>query len=192
MYNFFEIYQKIHMRLIKITFLLSFITVISSISVPAFASNDSFSEKLNSLTEQELSYPYLTERGGSIQDETIAGIKLGDKMDDVVRLWGKPRLIWMRDNDIVQLTFFNSNFIFRNDQLISIGIHSVDLPNLVLKEGISFKSKITDLEKVFPSGKVETVVLDIQVFNVEISDRLNGRFQMGSDGKIIAITIERP
>ena len=73
-----------------------------------------------------------------------------------------------------------------------MSIHSADFPNLILKEGVSFKSKIRDLQKLFPRGKLEEVGYGIEVFEVGINDRLNASFQMGYDGEVISITIERP
>jgi hypothetical protein len=164
--------------------------------VSGVAAEEDFYKSLMALTtpSQRMSLALKEKLEGQQYDpvESLAGVKLGMTMSQVVKVWGKPNFIWMQPlNDITQLQMRYSHFEFRRDKLIGISIHSASLPGLKLKNGISFKSTLDDVKKTYPSAQVSEAAHILQSVAVELKDGYRMDFMFDRGGKMIAMRVKR-
>lgn len=133
----------------------------------------------------------ITKNGPLPISEGLAGVKFGMSMQDVVQVWGKPKIIWMQDADITQITICNSNFTFKRDVLYEVAIHSSDLPKYSMMGGqIQMDEACKKLIEIFPGA--QSIHVDIpEIDQVELHDELKVSVQK-MENKVIAITVSRP
>ena len=67
----------------------------------------------------------------------VAGVNLGTSMSDAVKLWGKPRSLFLSCGGGPQLAFGNGSLGFRGDRVVRITICPKDIP------GLHFGSSLT-------------------------------------------------
>jgi hypothetical protein len=116
--------------------------------------SDSFYGQLTSLlTRQTLKLrPKASERDVNLieVEKGAAGVVFGASMDDVVAIWGKPSGLHIQGRrDIWDLYIGACRFGFIENELVSIGIHSVTIDKAHFENGIGFKSSFDDVLSAF-------------------------------------------
>lgn len=133
----------------------------------AYESSGSYYERLAALSSgnKELSPAATQEFEATAYDplEGLGGVKLGMSMEDVIGIWGLPKRICIQNAATVLSIARGSQFSFVENELVSVKIHSVDLPGMKLSNGLDFSYSPSQLSSLYktrnPRGR--TYVADL-------------------------------
>jgi hypothetical protein len=148
--------------------------VLSVFSVPgcedasaAYESSGSYYERLAALSsgDKELSPAATQEFEATAYDplEGLAGVKLGMSMEDVIGIWGLPKRICIQNAATVLSIARGSQFSFVENELVSVKIHSADLPGMKLSNGLDFSYSPSQLSSLYKTRNLRgrTYVADL-------------------------------
>jgi len=145
-------------------------------SVIAAEGAGSFYEQLESLSsgDKELSSAATQELEATAYDprEGLAGVKLGMSMEDVIGVWGTPKRICMQASVTVLSIGRGSQFSFKENELLTIRIHSADLPSMKLSNEVDFSFSSSQL-----GGLYETRNPRANTYTTDIADGIEMQFQ---------------
>ena len=133
----------------------------------AYESSGSYYERLAALSSgnKELSPAATQEFEATAYDplEGLAGVKLGMSMEDVIGIWGLPKRICIQNAATVLSIARGSQFSFVENELVSVKIHTVDLPGMKLSNGLNFSFSPSQLNSVSTTRNLRgrTYVADV-------------------------------
>lgn len=89
--------------------------------------------------------------------EGLAGVTLGMSMEDVIGVWGLPKRICMQNRATVLSIAKGSQFSFVENKLVTVRVHSADLPEMKLSNGVDFSFSPSQLADAYeienPAGR---------------------------------------
>jgi len=131
----------------------------------AAESSGSYYEQLEALSsgDKELSSDarQTFEVTGYDPREGLGGVKLGMSMEDVIGIWGYPKRIWQQTTATILSIARGSQFSFVQNELVSVKIHSADLPSMRLSNSVDFSFSPSQLSSYYtiknPTGNLYVV-----------------------------------